>query len=451
MKTTKIFKKGAVVLSIAAASVLAMTSVTGCAGVIDSTSESASAALEDPSVEAQLNRINTGINIVRTNYDILYNMPVSVDAAWVDEIINPISGEKRAMIARSLAYDPYYATVEFTNRISGKKTLAKISPLDMQLFNRLDALYVERPNIYFLPTSIDEYKQFKDAKLKKVEAKGGSLYKNVEEAVIALAPEDFQDSLNSAKGEFNEQTNKVLAIKGEIGDLEAFIDDDANKNSSELADKKAQLPVKEKELEEAEKVQDEKEKIYFELLAKAAVAMESNYDESKVPLAQKLDKLLEAVDTGAFQTGSLFAIAMVQIPRFMGQLDQELAVFDRVKNAAWFNSMTSNGRANAKYRIQKPSYECVDVDSGSVVDDKLCAPGGMLKAFIEMREERLAKGAIMALPNIAIGSYYAITQSSLAGKYQDLVDAVVDAYEADQEQKEAAAEAEAKAKAQEAK
>jgi len=391
-------------------SLFVLFTVTSCAGIISSLKETGSAALEDPSVEKQLNRISLGINIIKTNHDILYNMPVSSDAEWVDKIVAEITDETKKRIEGQLKEDPYYATVAFTDRIkqqrqnkSGINNLfGEISPLTYQFYNRMNALYTDIdihnniPDIYQAPTCIDEYKQFKDVKLIEVEAQKGTRYPNVEEAVIALTPDP--DTLKDARSEWNEKMVVVAELKQTTSELEAFIDDDNNVGHSELEEKKEELAVKKVELENAEKSADEQESIYSELLKEAVVVLESEYDPERVPLAKKLDKLLEAVDTGAVQAGVLFTTAIAKMTSSIEQIEFELKVFEDVKLASWFHGNDTI--------IQQMNY----------------------------RQDRIVKNAIYAIPNITIGSYYAVKQSLIAGKYQKIVEVILDAYEAEQKQ-----------------
>jgi len=262
----------------------------------------------------------------------------------------------------------------------------------------MNALYKSsnKLDVYQAPTCINEYKQFKDSKLIKVEAKKGVRYPNVEEAVIALTPDP--DTLKDARSEWNEKMVVVAELKQTTSELEAFIDDNNNIGSSELEEKKEELAVKEVELENAEKSADEQESIYSALLKEAVVMLESEYEPEKVPLAKKLDKLLEAVDTGAAQAGVLFATACAKMTSSIEQMESELKVFEDVKLASWFHGNDTI--------IQQMNY----------------------------RQDRIVKNAIYAIPNITIGSYYAVKQSLVAGKYQKIVKVILDGYEAEQKQ-----------------
>lgn len=376
--------------------------VSGCASM----SGMVTSQLEPPSVEKQLNRISTGVNIVRTNYDIMYNMTVSADAEWVDIIASGPSDDDRKEIEKSLSNDPFYATVEYTDMLAGQGVAMKmlsdaasggshISPLDINLFHRLDTLYTERPDIYAMPESIDEYKEFKRVKLKRVEALSSNPYKNVEHAVIALTPSSMQNDLTTAKAEWDTKIEAVLSLKQETGELESFIEDDKNENSTEIATKKEQLEVKETELKEAEELADAQEESYFKLLDNAVVAIESEFNSDSVPLALKLEKLLNIIDTGSLEAGTLFTIALTKmtVGGVIGNLKNELAILEQAKH-------------------------------------QTCCRTGKNNGFIDQRVKRLGVNALNSLPNLFVGAYFAVKQSALAGKYQDVVKAVLDAHKA---------------------
>ena len=55
---------------------------------------------------------------------------------------------------------------------------------------------------------------------------------------------------------------------------------------------------------------------------------------------------------------------------------------------------------------------------------------GNQREFIGERYSRMAIGTLLAIPNIAIGTYYAASQSSSIGEYQDIVEAVLAGAEA---------------------
>lgn len=372
---------------LATLSVATVMFFTGCVSTI---MEGVQAATEPPSVEKQLDRASIGINIVKTNNDVLFNMPVSEDAKWVDTILDGDDEQLENTIKAQMRNDPYTKSYF----LSGIQQ----SPLMVDLYRRINVLYdvsnMYYADIYAAPKSMDEYTEYKNFKLKKVEALNGKLFPNVEEGVISLTPDDMQEAINTAKDEYKSSQGVVLGLKEEIGTLEAYLDDDKNEKAEDRADKESELAVKEKELEDAEIVSEEKETLYFEILAKSAEAIQANFDGSKVKLAEKLSKLLDVVDSGATQSGTLFLITLAKTPSSLGQIGDELQ------------------------RLQELKVRAAMQGGEGVVHS------------VDLRNERITTNGIYLLPNIAVGSYYAVKQVRLAGKYQDVVDAYLDAAEA---------------------
>lgn len=115
------------------------------ANFIEGLSESSSAALEDPSFEKQLVRINVGINLIRINTDIIENMPVSADSKWVEKVIAPVN--RRAVnILNAVRDDAYYSTVRITNAILGRPLSVRMSPLEYRLYWQASVIYKNSSN-----------------------------------------------------------------------------------------------------------------------------------------------------------------------------------------------------------------------------------------------------------------------------------------------------------------
>ncbi|QSZ41382.1 hypothetical protein GJV85_04430 [Sulfurimonas aquatica] len=381
---------------------------TSSGGIIEGSSESSSAAIEDPSFEKQIVRINVGINLIRINTDILETMPVSADTTWVDEIISPMDYNAVNNL-EDVKNDVYYSTVNITNLIQGKYLNIRMSPLEARLYWEASILYKNARNNnpdYKLP-SMNQFPDITDTKsytsfnedekvaIINVEATSSNLYNNVEAAVISLLPEDLQESVSSAKAEYDVSKEELDVAKSNIENIKAWLDDDANSDSDERAEKEEELEVSKAFEDEKSLAFDEKQSIYFELLASGAEAIESNFDESKVPLAQKLEHLLDAVDNNAIGALSMFAAAFTGMGRGYGVID------DEVKAMAIAQGLTT------------------------LI--------GNQKEFIIQRATRMGIGTLFAIPNIGIGSYYASAQLNKIGKYQDVVNAVLEAAEVAEE------------------
>ncbi|WP_373071385.1 hypothetical protein [Sulfurimonas sp.] len=386
---------------------LALSPIALSANFIEGLSESSSAALEDPGFEKQLVRINTGINLIRINTDIIQNMPVSADSEWVDKVIAPIDFNYVNNLD-AVKNDAYYSTVNITNVILGKAAL-RMSPLEARLFWQAAAIYKNSSNGnkgYKIPdmnvfpdvTDTKTYTSFKAAEnddkvaLIDVEAKSGNIFPSVEEAVISLLPEDMIENVKMAKNEYREAISVVGEQKSAIAEIEAWLDDDANSESEDRAAKEEELKTAEAELVEKEAAEDSSEEKYFTLLSSGAEAVEANFDPAKIPLAKKLDALLDAVDNNAFGATSMFVSATAGIVRGRGMIDKEIRAMQYAQ--------------------------------------ALTTLVGNQKQFIGERLARMTKGTLLAVPNIGIGTYYAFSQSSSIGKYQDIVAAVLAGEEA---------------------
>jgi len=403
------------------------------AGVVEGSSESTSAGFESPNFEGQIARINIGINFIRLNTDILKRMPVSEDAEWVDKLVS-FSSLGSVHKSKSLREDPYYSTVGLTNYILHRAAVS-VTPLTARLFYEAGVIYkneangyqskdengnnildekgyltseFKTPNMNVFPDISDmtTYVTFQDEKGVApidVEAKEGKLYKNVEEATIALLPDDLQEEVQSSKKELEEVNEELNKLVSTIGVLEAWLDDDDNDGSSLVEQKETDLEVAEAEEKLAKERVSAKEDSYFLLLDSGADAVEANFDMSKVALAKKLEKLLDAVDNNALGAISMFTSATVGLVRGTGVIDEEMQAISQAQ--------------------------------------RLTNLYGNQKQYLGQRYSRMLVGTLMAVPNIAIGTYKAFAQSSVAGKYQNIVNKVLEAAKADEEAKEEAIKA----------
>jgi len=355
-------------------------------------------SLMNPSVEKNLNRINTGINLIRINNDILHNVPISVDAKWVDQIIDVPDYQENNINSWLKNSDPFYSTIKFTDMVKSKGKVSgteiflnEVSPTTIKMYNRIFTLYKKPyPDPYCFPKSIKWFREFPDARIKVIRCRKGSCHNNIEAAVIELTPDGLKEDLKNAKDEWNENINLVSKLKQECSELKAFIKDKSNKNSSDLESKKADLEVKKEELKVAETKADEKEDIFFALLKQASVELESNYDDSQIELANQVSKALKEVKLGSKEAIALFGIAGYGIYFSIGQLKEEIQTLEKVKASAWYNNQANQ----------------------------------TLRHHIDVRKARLAKNAILALPNITLGSYFAYKQYALSSKYKAITNVI---------------------------
>jgi hypothetical protein len=252
----KKIKSSSIKLSIVAALAVSPFSLyaASAGGMIEGSSESSSAMLEDPSFEKQIVRINVGINLVRINTDILESMPVSQDSEWVDKVVSAVDYATVNNLD-AVKYDAYYSTVNVTNALLGKAVSIRMSPLEARLFWQASVLYKNKtngnkgfniPNMNVFPDISDTktYTSFKsDSKVSfiDVEAASGNLYNNVEDAVISLLPEDLQEAVSSAKSEYITARDELGSATSDVKTIDAWLDDDANAQSGERADKEAEL------------------------------------------------------------------------------------------------------------------------------------------------------------------------------------------------------------------
>ncbi|MEA2100137.1 MAG: hypothetical protein U9P72_08405 [Campylobacterota bacterium] len=408
-------KKTGIKLSLVAA-IIATPSLSLAAsgsGFIEGSSESTSAAMENPTFEGQIARINVGINLIRLNTDILERMPVSADAQWVDEVVANITSKMYAKTLRTKAVreDAYYSTVGLTNFILRRPAIS-VSPLSARLFYEASIIYKNEsngnpdfriPNMNVFPdiTDMKTYVTFNgDSKVEiiDIEAETG-FHRNVVEAVISLLPEDLKEEVLESRKEMK-SAKKVLAdYTSQKGQLDAWLDDDSNAGSPEISKKEEALEIAEASRVEAETEFEAKEDAYLLLLANGAETIEVDYDSSKVELAKKLDKLLDAVDNNAIGAISMFTSATAGMVRGYATISDEMSAITRAQ--------------------------------------QLTSLVGNQKQFLVERYERMLIGTLMALPNITIGTYMAISQSSEIGKYQDIVNKILEGAKAEEEAIEA--------------
>jgi len=368
-----------------------------------------------PSLENQANRIVVGMGLVRTN-TVIANMPISADATWPDALNDELVLEdNKQMISDALDMDPYVATHEYTDlyqktQLGGFGLVAapRIGALTYSALNRAVILYgpdkENWPTFFDIETDLSTFHKFTDGNLKQVEASSANVYPSVTDALISLMPTNFQKDLQDAREEMIIGFKEVAALKSEKGMYETQIETNDDASQTEALDEQAIIDLKQKILEidtsisEKEIVADEKETIYTSLLDEATKVLESDIelDEEQVALAKNILLASSAIKKGALEAGGAFALSttILATTNIVQDFPKELASL-------------------AVARIYIP-------------DDKA--------DLFDKRLSRLGKNALYAIPAIAIGTYYAVKQSLLAGRYESIAEIIV---EADKLQKEA--------------
>ena len=434
----KRLKKVSLGMSMVAALVVAPSSLQ--AGVGEGLSESTSAMLEAPNFEHQLVRINTAINFTRLSHDIMHDMPISEDAEWVDKTVANMNQEmyRQVQALDEVKNDAYFSTVMITNIIL-RRPMVTMSPAIMRLYYVASVMYKNKANSYILDadgqkvldkngkpkqngnenfhlpdfnefpdvSNLKTYAQFKaDPKvaLIEVEAKNGNLYKNVEAAILGLLPDDLEEKAELALAERNEVLVDFQASRSNVAVQEAWLDDDKHLNDPDLENKKKGLETAKAKNEALEKKYNEKKNAYLAILDQGALQIEADFDESKVPLARKTEELLELVDDGAINAASLLAAASAGIV---------------IKGG--YNEIGNEMKAIAAAQL-------------------LTSLVGNQKQFLIERYKRMVVGAVMAIPNIAVATYYIAAGRGTISTYKDVVGAVVDGAEAKEAAEKEAAE-----------
>lgn len=344
-------------------------SVGGCAA------EGVTALLEKPSMEKQINRVATATAVIKTNYLIINEMPISVDAAWMDSITASITPEQEKVILKKLENDPYFGTVHLTDIQSGNLIglLSKLSPLEKSLYQRIDTFFNEYPEIYTLTGSIEKMIKFQGGTLKPVNAITGDSYKNLEDAVLSMVPANSKKELQVSIGEYKKAIGAVARKKATLGDMEK---DSATKEAN-----KEKIPVVEQEIKDLEKIADEKEKIMDEQWKVAIQNIDTNIDEKKIALAKKIYAVLTSINDGAIQAGCLYTTAIAKTYQSLGQLDKEV--------------------------------------------QRLAVATAVSPALMQKRLARLKDNAIMTIPNAFVGAYAIAKQKIFVNKYIDVVEKIV--------------------------
>ena len=400
--------------------------MSGCSTMM----EGLQSQMEVPSLENQANRVAIGMTIVRENHIMALKMPISADAQWPALVAADINDSEDEFIINSLMDEPYFATAHYTELIQRKKLGSSASmnmlgdysnltsmalnqtvkPLTKRAVQKIIILYgrdrANWPNMFKFGSSLDNFLEFKEGKLKEIEAVSGDVYESIGEAVISLAPINMKKDLTLAREEMLDGFGEVASIKSQKGELETQLKEKRSKNRRQI---KKEIAVLEARVSEAESIADEKEAVYFGLLDQTLIALESDInidDENYVKLAQNVNIVSDEIQVGATQAYASFTLAAGNI-----------ASSDVLKN------------------FQK--------ELESLAIGKVNVPANLQSKY-NRRVEMLAKNALYIMPNILVGTYYATKQITLAQKYEDFTSIILLAHEAKTEQETAAKKAEDK-------
>jgi len=417
--------------------------MSGCSAL----QETLASQMEVPTLEGQANRVAIGVTIVRENNIMAFKMPISADAKWPEMVTRDVNETDKTFINNAVMDTPYFSTVHYTKPIQrqmlGSGALMSqlgdvgniaaqvldqtVSPLTYRAIQKLTIFYGEDkknwPNVFNYDSSINNFLDFKDGKMKKIDSPKGDVYPTIGDAVISLAPVNMQKDLSLANKEMLEAFANVALEQAKKGALETELkEDEAKSNDKEnnpkytplseekKVDMNENLATIEVQIKEKESFADEKEAIYFQLLDQAVIALESEInidDENYVKLAKNINMVANEIQVSSTEAYTSFGLALTNI-------------------------IANNSVLNFPKELE------------SLAVAKAAIPLNLQDKY-NARVAGLVKNAVYLLPNIFIGTYYADKQSSLAKKYENVTKIIVSAYDVkvqqDSEAKKAAQEA----------
>jgi len=390
--------------------------------------EGVQSQMEVPTLENQANRVAIGMTIVRENNIMAFKMPISSDATWPSLVAADINKSEDKFIIDSLMAEPYFSTVHYTENIQREMLGSSASmgmlgdyanitsavlnqtvkPLTKRAVQKIIILYGRNkanwPNIFNFDGSLDNFLEFKDGKIKDIEALSGDVYATIGEAVISLTPVNMQKDLTIARADMLDGFAEVASVKSQKGELESELKADSVTTQEKLNLEK-KIALIDAKISQAESIANEKEAIYFQLLDQAAVALESDInidDKNYVNLAKNINIVSNEIQVGATQAYISFGLAASNIA-------------------------SSNILLNFPKELE------------SLAIGKVYIPANLQSKYNE-RVMRLVKNAVYLLPNMLIGTYYADKQSRLAKKYENVTNIILLAYKTKIQQEAAAKE-----------
>lgn len=417
-----------ILLNVAAVAIATFT-MSGCSAL----QETMASQMEVPTLENQANRVAIGMTIVRENNILQNKMLISSDAAWPSLVTADINSSQKQLISNLLMSDPYYATAHYTKGIQRKMLGSSasmsmlgdyadltsavldqaVSPLTYRAMNKIIVFYGEKksnwPEIFNFNTSIDNMLNFSKGTMKDIESPKGDIYDNIHKAVIALSPVNLQKDLEIAQMESEDASFAAVSIEGEKAEIETQLESNKNSDGKTLSKNekfqlKLDLKLKEQEFKEAESIAKEREAIYFELLDQVVVALESDVntdDKEYVKLAKNINIVANEIQASATEAYTAFGMALTNI-------------------------------ISSKILLKLPT------ELKSLAIGKVYVPANLQSKY-DKRVLRIVKNSLEILPNIAMGTYYAHKQSTIADKYEEITSKILEIYNTKLEQEKAAA------------
>jgi len=398
---------------------LAFFLFSGCSAL----SESLASQTEVPTLENQANRVAIGMTIVRENNIMAFKMPISADAKWPGMVASDINDTTKEFIDKALMRDPYFATKRYTSYIQRRmigsnqsmNSLGRyanltavlldqsISPLTYRAFYKIIIFYGKKsqnwPDIFNYNNSLSDFLDFKDGNFIDIESPQSDVYQNISEALISLAPINFQKELKESREDMFDAFMEVASNRSKIGRIKESLKSNKDENNIYLSSSKRDelnnelefLKIKTKNLEE---VADNKQEVYFTLLDRASKELQNSMeldDKNYIRLAKNINIVAHEIYSGSSEAYTSFALAM-----------ENMITNNIIQNFPNELKSLALGKAYVPYRLQSKYNE---------------------------RIKRVVKNSIYLLPNVFIGTYYASKQLAIAKKYEDFTDIVIEAYD----------------------
>lgn len=389
---------------------IATITLTGCLNK-GSLIDAGASQLEIPSVENQLNRVMVGMSTIRIN-NAIANMALSSDAQWPAMLDADMSDGERKTVESLLSRDPYVATHTLTDPLQEQHlggfawATPRISEITVNAANKVRILYGENqdhwPELFDISGDFSTFHQFVEGKPKAIEALSGNIYENYSAAVIALMPVNYQKDLEELHVEMTRAYEEVALAEAEKGKYENLLESGLDENGQSLSDSRREelkmlIETADVDVDAKKSTADERETIYLTKLDEAVEVLKSdiNLDENNVNLAKNIALVSGAIKSGAMEAGTAFGVALTNL-------------------------------------TIKGSLQNFPKEEASLIAGKVLVPANK-QELIDKRIARLTTNMIYALPAVGIGSYYAVKQAFMAGKYESIAETILDADQAKKE------------------